>query len=73
MMEMNMKVPNDLKPQTVHLGSVPVSRFLLGGNPFGGYSHWTVERDNEMVDWYTMERVKETYRQIGRASCRERV
>ena len=54
--------PNDLKPGTVHLGPVPVSRFILGGNPFSGYSHWTVERDNEMVDWYTMERVKETFR-----------
>lgn len=57
-----MDAPRDLEPKTVHLGNVPVSRFLLGGNPFGGYSHWTVERDNEMVDWYTMERVKETYR-----------
>ena len=50
------------KPQSVMLGNVRVSRFILGGNPFGGFSHWTVERDNEMVDWYTMERVKETYR-----------
>jgi len=52
----------NFRPKTVRLGSVSVSRFLLGGNPFGGFSHWTVERDNEMVDWYTMERVKETYR-----------
>jgi hypothetical protein len=51
-----------LKPQTVLLGGVPVSRFIIGGNPFSGFSHWTVERDNEMVDWYTMERVKEAYR-----------
>ena len=50
------------KPKTVKLGQVSVSRFLLGGNPFGGFSHWTVERDNEMVDWYTMERVKECFR-----------
>ena len=51
-----------LKPQTVHLGDVPVSRFILGSNPIGGYSHQTVERDKEMVDWYTMERVKELQR-----------
>lgn len=51
-----------VRPKIVKLGNVPVSRFILGGNPFGGYSHQTVERDNEMVDWYTMERVKETYR-----------
>jgi len=46
----------------VTLGDVPVSRFIVGANPFGGYSHQTVERDNEMVDWYTMELVKEAYR-----------
>ena len=51
-----------LQPRTVTLGGVSVSRFVLGGNPFGGYSHWTVDRDQEMLDWYTMERVKETYR-----------
>ena len=55
-------VSKDLKPAIVHLGAVPVSRFILGGNPFSGFSHRTVECDNEMVDWYTMERVKETYR-----------
>ncbi len=48
-------------PKSVRLGNVPVTRFILGGNPFSGYSHWTLERDNEMVDWYTMERVKKTY------------
>jgi len=53
---------NDLRPEIVRLGAVPVSRFILGGNPFSGFSHRTVECDNEMVDWYTMERVKETYR-----------
>jgi hypothetical protein len=51
-----------LRPRTVHLGDVPVSRFILGSNPIGGYSHQTVERDREMVDWYTMERVKELQR-----------
>jgi len=56
-----------LVPKTVHLGDVPITRFILGGNPFGGYSHQTVERDNEMADWYTMERVKEAYRLAGQA------
>lgn len=51
-----------LRPNRIRLGHVAVSRFILGGNPFGGYSHWTVERDQEMLDWYTMERVKEAYR-----------
>lgn len=57
-----MTSPEHLKPRIVTLGDVPVSRFLLGGNPFGGYSHQTPERSKEMVDWYTMERVKEAYR-----------
>lgn len=57
-----MSTAQPLRPKTVKLGHVPISRFILGGNPFGGYSHQTVERDNEMVDWYTMERVKEAYR-----------
>ncbi|NIA13517.1 MAG: hypothetical protein GWP08_05505 [Nitrospiraceae bacterium] len=56
-----------LKPETVKLGDVEVSRFILGSNPFGGFSHDTVARDNEMLDWYTMERVKETYRLAERA------
>lgn len=50
------------RPRIVELGGVPVSRFILGGNPFGGYAHQTPERDDEMRDWYTMERVKECYR-----------
>ncbi len=51
-----------LRPQTVKLGDVSVTRFILGGNPFGGFAHQTRERDEEMVNWYTMERVKECYR-----------
>ena len=50
------------RPKVVRLGQVVVSRFILGANPFGGYSHHTVQRDAEMLDWYTMERVKECYR-----------
>lgn len=49
-------------PQTVHLGHVPVSRFIIGGNPFSGFSHSTVARDRAMVDYYTMERVKSDLR-----------
>lgn len=55
------------KPQSVMLGSVAISRFILGGNPFSGYAHQTPERSKEMVDWYTMERVKEAYRLAERA------
>jgi hypothetical protein len=58
---------NHLRPGIVTLGHVPVSRFVLGGNPFSGYSHQNLERSREMTDWYTMDRVKETYRQAERA------
>lgn len=55
------------RPKLVQLGSVTVSRFLLGCNPFGGYAHQTHERDEEMRNWYTMERVKETFRKAEAA------
>lgn len=56
-----------LKPQTVKLGGEPISRFILGGNPFSGFAHQSRERDEEMVNWYTMERIKETYRLAERS------
>jgi hypothetical protein len=62
-----MAVAERLKPQLVQLGGVSVSRFIIGGNPLGGYSHQTVERDEEMRDFYTMERVKEMYRRAEQA------
>src|SRR5512136_193145 len=55
------------RPKTVALGNIRITRFILGGNPFSGFAHQTVARDNEMVDWFTMERVKETYRQAEQA------
>lgn len=46
----------------VCLGHVRVSRLILGGNPFSGFSHQTAERDREMKDYFTAERIKQTYR-----------
>jgi len=51
---------------TAKLGSLTVSRLILGGNPFSGYSHQGDHRDQEMMDWYTVGRIKETYRQAER-------
>jgi hypothetical protein len=48
---------------TVTFGNVTVSKMILGGNPFSGFSHQTPERDREMVRWYTTARIKETLRQ----------
>ncbi len=46
----------------VKLGNFEVSRFILGSNPFSGFSHQGPERDGEMVHWYTSARIKEVLR-----------
>ena len=45
--------------ETTKLGSVTVTRFLLGGNPFSGFSHQGHDRDREMVHYYTTARIKQ--------------
>lgn len=45
---------------TINLGGLAVSRFLMGGNPFSGFSHQSRERSREMVDWYTQDRIVAT-------------
>jgi len=47
---------------TVKLGDFEVSRFMLGSNPFSGFSHQGAARDAEMVHWYTNARIKEVLR-----------
>ena len=47
---------------TVPLGGATVSRLIIGGNPFSGFAHQTPERSREMVDWYTVARIKEALR-----------
>jgi hypothetical protein len=48
---------------TVTLGSLAVSRMILGGNPFAGFSHQNPERDHAMRSYYTTERIKLAMRQ----------
>lgn len=48
---------------TVKIGNLTVSRFILGGNPFSGFSHQRPETDLEMKHYYTAGRIKETFRQ----------
>jgi hypothetical protein len=38
-----------------------VTRLIIGANPFGGYSHQTPERDQEMRAYYTVARIHETW------------
>jgi len=45
--------------KTATIGKVTVSRFLLGSNPFSGFSHQGNDRDREMVSYYTTARIKE--------------
>ena len=47
----------------VRFGSVSVSKLILGGNPFSGFSHQTPERDNAMQHYYTTACIKETLAQ----------
>jgi hypothetical protein len=42
------------------IGDFRVSRLLLGSNPFSGFSHQGIERDEAMVRYYTVARIKET-------------
>ena len=43
----------------VKLGHVSVSKFIIGGNPFSGFSHQSVERDRAMVDYYSTAKIKQ--------------
>jgi hypothetical protein len=51
----------------VSFGNVEVTRFVLGGNPFSGFSHQNRERDREMVRYYTTARIKEALRKAEAA------
>jgi len=45
---------------TVRLGTLEVSRLVIGGNPFSGFSHQSDERDAEMRAFYTDGRIVDT-------------
>lgn len=53
--------------RTIGFGDVRVSRLILGGNPFSGFSHQSSERDREMVRYYTVARLKEALRKAEAA------
>jgi len=48
---------------TVQLGDLTVSRLILGGNTFSGFSHQTPELDQEMAAYFTAARIKQTMRE----------
>lgn len=49
--------------EQVRLGSLSVSRMIIGGNPFSGFAHQTPERSREMREYYTPERIQAALRQ----------
>ena len=52
---------------TVDFCGLRVTRLIIGGNPFGGFSHQTPERNKEMIDYYTPDRIIETLQRAGAA------
>lgn len=48
------------------LGSLTVSKMIIGGNPFSGFSHQNPARDRDMVQYFTTARIKDTLRQAER-------
>jgi hypothetical protein len=49
--------------QFVRFGDVQVSRFILGSNPFKGFSHQDREMDAAMRAYYTPEQIKSVLRE----------
>jgi len=57
---------------TTRLGALEISRLLIGGNPFSGFSHQSRQRDAEMLAWYDDERIIATLfeaESLGLQSC----
>ncbi|MFN4226770.1 MAG: hypothetical protein ACK4F0_01330 [Candidatus Ratteibacteria bacterium] len=44
----------------INLKGIKISRFILGGNPFSGFSHQNREMDIKMKKYFTTERIKKT-------------
>ncbi|MFW6158768.1 MAG: hypothetical protein ACOC8E_05360 [Planctomycetota bacterium] len=53
--------------RAVKLGQLDVSRLVIGGNPFSGFSHQGPDRDREMLDYYTVDRIKQALRKAEAA------
>ncbi|MBQ6239221.1 MAG: hypothetical protein IJK56_02535 [Firmicutes bacterium] len=45
---------------TIKIGTLEVTRLIIGGNPFSGNSHVNSELSEAMRDYYTTARIKET-------------
>ena len=52
---------------TVDFCGLNATRMIIGANPFGGFSHQSKERNEEMVAYYTVDRIRETWRRAEAA------
>jgi hypothetical protein len=50
----------------VRIGGLAISKMIIGGNPFSGFSHQGSERDEEMKHYYSVERIKQALREAER-------
>ncbi len=48
---------------TTTFSPLTVSRFIVGGNPFSGNSHWSAELSAKMRHWWTVARIKDCLRE----------
>jgi len=51
----------------VKIGKATVSGLCIGGNPFSGFSHQGAEKNKEMKEYYTPDRIKQTLREAEQA------
>jgi len=51
----------------VKIGKATISGLCIGGNPFSGFSHQTDQRNKEMAEFYTPDRIKQTLREAEKA------
>ena len=47
---------------TIEIAGLQVSRLILGGNPFSGFSHQDAATDRAMLHYYTAENIKRDFR-----------
>jgi hypothetical protein len=52
---------------TVDFCGLTVTRLIIGANPFGGFSHQSEERNREMVEFYTPDKIIETWQRAEAA------
>ncbi len=52
---------------TVRLGTLEVTRLVIGGNPFSGHAHAPGDVGRAMLDWYTVARIKQTLQEAEAA------